>query len=782
MATLRQLLLASPLLLLCSAAFAQPASPEVVINHEYDAMGNSTRRLVAPGSLNLATQTGYDGLHRPRLVTDPRGGRVGLDYLGSSAHLRQVIDPRALITQYGRTGLGGLTSLNSPDTGTTLYALDAAGNVRTRADARGVVAQRSYDALNRLTSIVYSDGSSSAAYTWTYDETGPGFANGIGRLTTALHPQGSSRYAYDAQGRVVAHTQRVSDILGSSSLTATVGYQYNAAGRLVRIAYPSGRVIYITQSGGRPSAISAADSAGATPLPLVSQIESTPSGTVASWLWHTDAGTIAHPTVLDLQSRPVRYRIGPAMRDLVYDAAGRITSYTHSDVLNGQPMTNLNQVFGYDELGRLTSATASATTWSLAYDPSGNRTTVHTQGVPATYSTAPDSNRLLRTDQPPRNYEYDAAGNTIGVSSADAPVATLFYDLAARLSGYRRGTANAAYVVDGLGRRVMKVTWSSPPSPPPREESPSGGFPSVPVYTVFVYDEAGQLIGEYDGASGTALREYAWLGSTPVAMFARNPSSGAWETFYIHADHLGAPRAALDRANRLRWSWLAEPFGSTPASSDPSGLGAIALNLRLPGQYFDAESGMHYNYFRDYDPNVGRYVQSDPIGLRGGINTYAYVESDPLSFSDPTGLIRHTSGRWIDCGGGCRIRIDSVLDEATGTVRRHLHWECRGSAGECGENGATSHGGTWGGVPSRVKECALQNGFNGAPSAAQPPAPAAGAPSVAVPSGATGGTIVGSPIASPLMYDPVQDRLVPRPATPFVPIVPPGRLPRRMIP
>jgi RHS repeat-associated protein len=87
------------------------------------------------------------------------------------------------------------------------------------------------------------------------------------------------------------------------------------------------------------------------------------------------------------------------------------------------------------------------------------------------------------------------------------------------------------------------------------------------------------------------------------------------------------------------WRWdQAEPFGNNAADENPSGLGSFDLPLRLPGQRHDAETGLHYNYFRDYDPSIGRYSESDPIGLRGGLNTYAYAHEDPLSRSDPFGL------------------------------------------------------------------------------------------------------------------------------------------------
>ncbi len=130
---------------------------------------------------------------------------------------------------------------------------------------------------------------------------------------------------------------------------------------------------------------------------------------------------------------------------------------------------------------------------------------------------------------------------------------------------------------------------------------------------------------------------FVWDGDTPVAII-RGPASNPL-IYSIETDHLGTPRQVRDWANKtLRWQWDPDAFGSAPPNENPSGLGTFTMNLRFPGQYFDKETNLHYNYFRDYDPAIGRYVQSDPIGLRGGINTYAYVGNNPLSRSDPFGL------------------------------------------------------------------------------------------------------------------------------------------------
>ncbi len=152
------------------------------------------------------------------------------------------------------------------------------------------------------------------------------------------------------------------------------------------------------------------------------------------------------------------------------------------------------------------------------------------------------------------------------------------------------------------------------------------------IATRFIYGQGGELLAETD-ATGAVLREYIYLNGAPLAVL---DSSGV---HYLHTDHLGTPRAVTDQTGRLVWTWIADPFGTTAANDDPDGDGAtFTLNLRFPGQYFDTETGLHYNYFRYYDPATGRYVTSDPIGLAGGLNTYGYVGGDPVGGVDFLGL------------------------------------------------------------------------------------------------------------------------------------------------
>ena len=109
--------------------------------------------------------------------------------------------------------------------------------------------------------------------------------------------------------------------------------------------------------------------------------------------------------------------------------------------------------------------------------------------------------------------------------------------------------------------------------------------------------------------------------------------------YWHHNDHLGTPQALTDINGTKVWEMSQTPFGIATVNEDPDGDGLLVVNnFRFPGQYYDAEIGLNYNYFRTFDPTLGRYTQSDPIGLNGGMNTFAYVLSNPISFIDPVGL------------------------------------------------------------------------------------------------------------------------------------------------
>ncbi len=107
---------------------------------------------------------------------------------------------------------------------------------------------------------------------------------------------------------------------------------------------------------------------------------------------------------------------------------------------------------------------------------------------------------------------------------------------------------------------------------------------------------------------------------------------------YFHNDHLGTPLAMSDQSGTIVWKAEYEPFGTAVVDEDPDGDGiAVTCNLRFPGQYFDSETGLHYNYHRDYDPSTGSYLEADPIGLEGGGNLYIYAFNNPINSIDPTG-------------------------------------------------------------------------------------------------------------------------------------------------
>lgn len=154
------------------------------------------------------------------------------------------------------------------------------------------------------------------------------------------------------------------------------------------------------------------------------------------------------------------------------------------------------------------------------------------------------------------------------------------------------------------------------------------------VTLYFIYDLAGNLIGEYDN-SGEPLREYVYIEGKLLAQYDYVPSATEPEQHYYFNDHLGTPVYMFNRDMDPSYELATGPFSEGYGEFKLAGM---VQPVRFPGQYGDGESGYNYNWNRDYDPSTGRYLQSDPIGLAGGINTYGYVYQNPVMNIDPMGL------------------------------------------------------------------------------------------------------------------------------------------------
>ncbi|RYF30166.1 MAG: RHS repeat protein, partial [Comamonadaceae bacterium] len=246
--------------------------------------------------------------------------------------LTRVTDPRGLATTYQPNAFGEDKLLSSPDTGTATMTYDAAGNLATRLDSRGVLATHTYDALNRLRTITYSkSGHADQWQVWNYDQTGAPYTHGVGRLTSAGNVDTSTHYGYDLQGRLTAMYQIVNAAPGAntSAVVQPVGYGYDTGGNLASVTYPSGRVLSISHTNGKPTALALAKDAISTPTDLLSQIQFTPLGALASWQWNYASGPQGTTRTYDASGRLTRQQLGAYTREIGYDTADRIKTFTH---------------------------------------------------------------------------------------------------------------------------------------------------------------------------------------------------------------------------------------------------------------------------------------------------------------------------------------------------------------------------------------------------------------------------------------------------------------------
>jgi len=600
-------------------------------NYGYDANGNATS---VTDPLGNKTTLVYDPLNRLIKSIDPTGKATQSSY-DSHDNPLSVTDPLAHITDYSYDGFGNRLSTDSPDTGSSQADYDDAGNLLNTTDARGQIVNYSYDALNRVSQIIYAD---KPPITFSYDQG----SNGTGHLTQMTDESGTTRWSYNLQGKVTGKS------FNTGSLTLVTQYGYNTNGQLIALTYPSGKVVRLTYSNGQISAVDANRS------PLLSNIHYQPFGPAQDWMFGNGVKTSRS---FGLDGRLIDYDLGDRTRQLTYDAAGRITGYRDSDL-------NYDQSFSYDPLGRLINYTDPASQTSYSYDANGNRTEQQSGAQNKNFNIEAISNRLLSvTDnqlQTLKSYSYDAAGHITGDGYHH-----FAYDGRGRMvQASSIGHGSEQYRINGLGQRVAKIHGRTHEKSKDDYHDGHDGKRTetdrhhkeqdnhsndAPAGIYFVYDEAGHLLGEYNQHS-KALQETVWLGDMPAAVLANN------QHYFIYVDHLNSPRAITDRTGRVVWRWDSDPFGaadenedhdrddhhafsSKKADEDPDRDGQrFVYNLRFPGQYYDKETGLFYNYFRDYDSETGRYIESDPIGLAGGINTYGYVGGNPVNFIDPLGL------------------------------------------------------------------------------------------------------------------------------------------------
>jgi RHS repeat-associated protein len=538
----------------------------------YDPNGNRTS-IAAPLSRN--TTNTYDALNRLSQITDPASGITLLGY-NANDNLASAKDPRNFTTAYSHDGFSEVTHLVSPDTGTSTKTYDTGGNLQTTTDARGAIGTYTHDALNRVTKIAYTD----QTIQFTYDAG----TNGKGRLTGASDANHSMSWSYDTQGRVTGKGQT------TASVTKSVAYSYTNAD-MTSLVTPSGQTITYGYTNHRITSVKVNSTT------LLNSVTYFPFGPVSGWTWG-NASTVSR--TYDTDGKVSHISTAGDGLTFGYDNAFRISSL--SDTL----FSSSSYTAGYDALDRLNSLAQTGVTSTWTYDADGNHLTqTGTSSVTTTPSTT--SNRLNSISGGiVRTYAYDAAGNTLSYTGA-----SFGFNQRGRMSSATVGSTGASYIYNALGQLVKKTV---------------GG-----VTTLLVYDEAGHLLGEYS-STGALIQETVWMGDTPVATL--RPSGSTVIIYYVHTDHLNAPRVVTQSSdNSVRWLW-----GGNAANQNPLGLGTFIYNLRYPGQYFQAETGLSYNYFRDYDGVTGRYIESDPIGLSGGVNSYVYASANPISNIDPLGL------------------------------------------------------------------------------------------------------------------------------------------------